>query len=228
MPTKKEIEKQKNAGFSRKQRCLPRWNFYPVIKRMLDIIFSLFGMFAAAIVSVAVCVINFALGERSSVFYRQTRIGLNGIPFTMYKFRSMLDGADGMLEQLLTDSRYRAQWDKKQKLDNDPRVTKVGRFLRKYSIDELPQFFNVLKGDMSVIGPRPLVEGELICHGGDSRYYSVKPGLTGWWACNGRSDMDYEKRLKLEYYYIDNLSFPLDVKCFFRTIRCLFSGIGSR
>ena len=117
---------------------------------------------------------------------------------------------------------------KNQKIDNDPRITKVGRFIRKTSIDEFPQFINVLKGDMSIIGPRPLVPGELKSKNGIKLYERVKPGITGWWACNGRSDIDYDERLKLEYYYINNRSLWLDIKCIFKTIEVILFKRGAK
>ena len=121
------------------------------------------------------------------------------------------------------------EWKKYQKLSNDPRITKIGRIIRKTSIDELPQFLNVLKGDMSMIGPRPLVNGELDSFSGNHEIYeSVKPGITGWWACNGRSATTYTDRLNLEYYYVRNQSLSLDINCIFKTIAEVFSGKGAK
>ncbi|MBO7676188.1 MAG: sugar transferase, partial [Erysipelotrichaceae bacterium] len=119
------------------------------------------------------------------------------------------------------------EWEEYHKFKDDPRVTPIGLFLRKSSIDEFPQFINVLKGDMLIIGPRPLVEGELEQHNGDRKYWRVRPGITGWWACNGRSNMKYDERLEYEYYYVDNISFSLDVKVFLKTIECILKKIGS-
>lgn len=113
-------------------------------------------------------------------------------------------------------------------MKNDPRITRIGNILRKTSLDELPQIFNIIRGDMSIIGPRPVVENE-ICKYGDlgSKYLSVKPGLTGWWACNGRSITTYEDRIDLEMYYIDNLSFKLDFKCFIKTVSAILKKEGA-
>ena len=141
----------------------------------------------------------------------------------------MVPNADEVLKKLLKQKKYKKEWDKNQKLENDPRITKIGRILRKTSLDELPQFINVLKGDMSLIGPRPLVKGELDKHKGDHAIYeSVKPGITGWWACNGRSATTYEKRLELEYYYIKNMSLLLDIKCIFLTIKAVIGKSGAK
>ena len=160
-----------------------------------------------------------AVGDKKSIFYKQKRVGKNGKVIYIYKFRSMVYNADEVLNELLKDPKYRKEWDINQKFENDPRVTKIGKILRKTSLDEIPQFINILKGDMSLIGPRPLVEGELDAHKGNSMVYqSVRPGISGWWAANGRSATTYEKRLELEYYYCQNCSLWLDIKCFFLTI----------
>lgn len=163
---------------------------------------------------------------KNSIF-KQERIGKDRRKFEIYKFRTMTPDADKQLSELLENSDNKEEWGKYHKFRNDPRVTSIGLFLRKTSIDEFPQFINVLKGDMSIIGPRPLVEGELEQHNGDKKYWDVKPGITGWWACNGRSNMKYDERLKYEYYYIDNISFALDVKVFIKTIISILNKIGS-
>ena len=120
-------------------------------------------------------------------------------------------------------------FEKKQKLEYDPRITKLGKFLRKTSIDEFPQFINVLKGDMSLIGPRPLVKGELDAHNGNHKIYeSVKPGITGYWGVNGRSNTTYDERLELEYYYAKNFSLWLDIKIFFKTIISIVKREGAK
>ena len=139
----------------------------------------------------------------------------------------MTPDADEQLSRLLENSDNRKEWEEYHKFKDDPRVTPIGLFLRRSSIDEFPQFINVLKGDMSIIGPRPLVEGELEMHNGDKKYWIVRPGITGWWACNGRSNMKYEERLEYEYYYVDNISLGLDTKIFFKTIESILKKIGS-
>ena len=129
----------------------------------------------------------------------------------------MVRHADRMLNELLKDEQIRKEWEANQKIENDPRITPVGRFLRIYSIDELPQLLNVLVGDMSLVGPRPLMVGELEAHGGNPIYWRVKPGITGWWACHGRSNVDYPTRLKMEYFYVRNCSLKLDLICIWKT-----------
>ena len=141
----------------------------------------------------------------------------------------MVVNADEVLKELLKDPKYKKEWDENQKFENDPRITKMGKILRKTSLDEVPQFINVLKGDLSLIGPRPLVEGELDAHNGNHEIYeAVKPGITGWWAANGRSATTYEKRLELEYYYVKHCSILLDIKCVFRTIKAVVFKTGAK
>ena len=141
----------------------------------------------------------------------------------------MVSNADEALKKLLKQKKYADEWKKNQKLDNDPRITKVGNFLRKTSLDEFPQFLSIIKGDMSLIGPRPLIKGELISHGGNSKIYeSIKPGLTGWWACNGRSCTSSKQRKKLELYYIDNCSIWLDIKIIFKTVLAVIKRDGAK
>ena len=192
---------------------------YLFLKRLFDIIFALCAIILLIPVSLIVKIISLFSGDFHSIFYSQIRIGKNGKPFKLYKIRTMVPDADGKpLEDLLKQKKYKDEWDKYQKFENDPRVTKIGSIIRHGSIDELPQALNILKGELSLIGPRPLVEGEIEKHHGDKKkYWSVKPGITGWWAVNGRSNTSYKQRFQLEYYYIDHQSLSLDVKIFFKT-----------
>jgi undecaprenyl-phosphate galactose phosphotransferase len=200
---------------------------YRYIKRLFDIILSLFGLIILIPICILVKISFLCKGHKKSIFFKHTRIGKEGKPFMMYKFRSMAHNAEELLEELLKDERYRKEWAENQKIEKDPRITTIGAFLRKSSLDELPQLLNVLKGDMSIVGPRPLVEGELEEHGGSKLYWKEKPGLTGWWGSHGRSDVDYEQRLELEYYYIRNMSFKLDVICIFKTITAVLNHEGA-
>lgn len=190
------------------------------IKRTFDICCALVGCIPLIPILLIVKIWYMATGDFSSMFYTQKRIGKNGKFIYMLKIRTMIPNADKEpLQKLLEDPKYKAEWDLNQKFENDPRITPAGKILRKTSLDELPQMLNVLKGDMSLIGPRPLIEGELDSHNGDHKLYeSIKPGITGWWACNGRSATTYEERLELEYYYVKHCSIALDIKCFFKTI----------
>ena len=133
------------------------------------------------------------------------------------------------LEELLKDPKIRKEWEENYKLDNDPRITKVGNILRKTSLDELPQLLNILNGDMSIVGPRPVIEEELEKYGSNKeKFLSVTPGLTGWWACNGRSCTSYEDRMKLELYYVDNRSIKLDIKIIIKTFISVIKRDGAK
>ena len=201
---------------------------YLKVKRVFDIFFSLIGILFLGPVILFVKIAYLASGDKAKILYTQNRVGKSGKLFKIWKFRTMVPDADEKLKELLKQEEYRIQWEKNQKLVNDPRITKVGRFLRKTSIDELPQIFNVLKGDMSIVGPRPLIVNELSMHEGLRLYQKVKPGITGWWGCNGRSNIEYRERLELEYYYVKNISFYLDVLCIFRTVFAVFKRDGAQ
>lgn len=202
---------------------------YLITKRLFDIILSLFGILFLIPLSIIIKISYVLNKDYSSIFYTQTRIGKNGKEFKLYKFRSMIPNADEVLKEILKKEPYKSEWKKSQKLSNDPRITKMGNILRKTSLDELPQLISIIKGDMSFIGPRPLVIGELDAHNGNHEVYeSVRPGISGWWAANGRSCTDYEERLDLEYYYCRNCSIILDIKCIFRTIKAVICRTGAK
>ena len=202
---------------------------YKAVKRFSDIFFSFFGCLFLIPLTVIIKIAYILTGDFAPIFYRHKRVGKNGKIIRIFKFRSMVPNADNVLKKLLKKPGYKAEWSKNQKLEKDPRITKLGKFLRKTSIDEVPQFINVLMGEMSIIGPRPLMVGELENHGGNPEIYtSIRPGITGWWAANGRSDISYKERIELEYYYIENLSLKLDIKCVFRTIAAVITKKGAR
>ena len=207
---------------------------YAFIKKLFDLFVGLIGLVFLIPITVLVKILYICTGDLHSIFYSQMRIGRNGKEFRMYKFRSMVPNADKKLKKYLKENKeYRKEWDMYQKLDNDPRITKVGKLLRKTSIDEMPQFINLLKGDISLIGPRPLVPGEIKKHHGKEKLYeSVKPGITGWWAVNGRSNTknidSYKKRLELEYYYVEHQSLKLDLKIFFMTFSSVLHHDGAK
>lgn len=191
--------------------------FYLIIKRALDIFFGIIGILILIPITICVKIAYLLTGDTAPIFYTHERIGQYGKPFRLIKFRSMRPDADKVLKELLKIDSYREEWARNQKFENDPRITRIGQFLRKTSIDEFPQFINMLKGDMSLVGPRPLVAGELEEHNGLTLYNKVRPGVTGWWACNGRSNISYKERLELEYYYVKNCSLYLDALCIFRS-----------
>jgi len=201
---------------------------YVKIKRVFDILFGILGILALIPISFVVLVINFFNKDYAPIIYTQTRIGKDGKEFKLYKFRSMVPNADEVLKELLKKKKYKKEWDKNKKLKNDPRVTKVGRILRKSSLDELPQFINILKGDMSLVGPRPYLPREKNDMG---NYYDdiikTKPGLTGYWQVSGRSDVSFKKRLELEQYYSNNYSLLLDIKIIFKTVKVVLGMNGA-
>ena len=212
------------------EKVQARRNFiYRGSKRVFDIFSALIGIICMLPIAIIVKLMYVATGDFSSIFYTHTRIGKFGKEFQLYKFRSMVHNSNEMLEEMLKDPKYKEEWDRNQKFENDPRITKVGKFLRKTSLDELPQMINILKNEMSLIGPRPLVPGELDAHNGNHAIYErVKPGITSWWACHGRSDINYDERLALEYYYVENRSLKLDIKCIFGTIKAVLLKTGAK
>lgn len=204
-------------------------NFNLFIKRIMDIIFSLFGILLLIPLSICIAVANFFAGDKGPLFYSSKRIGKNGKYFNIYKFRSMCIDADKKLNDILeSDENIKNEWIKNQKIQNDPRVTKVGNFIRKTSLDEFPQFINVLIGNMSLIGPRPVVDGEIEKFGLlKDTVLSMKPGITGNWAANGRSSTTYNERVFMEAMYVQNFSIWFDIKILFKTIPSVFNKIGA-
>ena len=203
---------------------------YLGIKRIIDIIGSLFGMIILVPVTIVIAIIRLIVKEeRGSIFYSQKRIGKNGKYFKLYKYRSMIKDADEVLKKYLEENEEaRKEFEEFQKLQNDPRITKLGNILRKTSLDELPQMLNILKGDISFVGPRPIVDGEIDKYGEKrEKFLSVKPGLTGYWQVNGRSNTSYEDRINMELYYVDNCSLWLDIKIFFKTFITVFKKEGA-
>ena len=155
------------------------------------------------------------------VIFKHIRIGKDGKPFPCYKFRSMVVNSAEMLERYLAENpAAKAEWKRDFKLKNDPRITPIGKFLRRTSLDELPQIFNVLKGEMSLVGPRPVVQEELDKYYGDAvkEYCSIRPGITGLWQVSGRSDLDYTERVLLDQWYVKNRNLKLDIKILWQTI----------
>ncbi|MCB2214435.1 MAG: sugar transferase [Desulfobulbaceae bacterium] len=199
-------------------------------KRSFDVIFSLLVVIAT-LPLMAVIAALIKIEDRGPVIYRHKRITAAGKEFDCLKFRTMRAGADRELAELLAgDPHLRAQWQQTYKLKNDPRITRIGRVLRRTSLDELPQFFNVLRGDMSVVGARPIVGGELQEYYKESagRYCSMKPGITGPWQVSKRSDIDdYQQRVDLDDWYILNYSLWTDIRIIIRTVYIMFRGNGA-
>ena len=206
----------------------PGQMIYLGIKRLIDMLLGIAGVILLVPVTVLVKAVYLLTGDRAPIFYSHIRVGQDGVPIRIWKYRTMVPDADKQLEILLQDENYRKEWEENQKFANDPRITKAGRVLRKTSLDELPQMINVLLGDMSLVGPRPLVKGELELHDGLKLYQRVKPGITGWWGCNGRSNIEYRERLELEYYYVKHCSLYLDLLCIFRTMLAVVKKDGAQ
>lgn len=199
-----------------------------MLKRCLDIFLCLI---AAPIVLPVSLVIAVAIKITSPgpIFYGHKRIGKNHTQLKCWKFRSMCIDADKKLKEILaTDPVRAAEWEKDRKFTDDPRVTKLGKFLRKTSLDELPQLWNIFIGQMSFVGPRPVTEPELSKYGQFADYVlSVKPGLSGMWQISGRSDTGYEERITLDTYYIQNWSMWLDIWIIIKTIWVVINGKGA-
>ncbi|MEY8099547.1 sugar transferase [Falsihalocynthiibacter sp. S25ZX9] len=195
---------------------------------LFDKCFAVFALlfFMPFFVLISVVVL---LTEGGPVFFAHQRIGKNGKSFKCFKFRTMaIDASEQLASLLAQDPIAKAQWDATQKLDDDPRVTCLGEFFRKTSLDELPQFWNVLKGEMAIVGPRPIVEDEMARYGKNiDAYLSVKPGITGFWQVNGRSDTSYEERVKMDVEYVQTKTFPKDIGIILKTVKVVLSRSGA-
>jgi lipopolysaccharide/colanic/teichoic acid biosynthesis glycosyltransferase len=199
---------------------------YSIIKRGFDIVASFLGLIVLSPILFAVAV-AIRLESKGKAIYTQTRIGKDGRTFKIYKFRSMVHNADEVLSRFTPEQKR--EFEVNFKLEKDPRMTKSGMFLRTTSLDELPQLLNILLGDLSVVGPRPIVERELYKYGENAgKLVSIKPGLTGYWQVNGRNDTTYEQRVAMDMFYIDNRNFGLDTKIFFKTFKTVLSKKGAR
>jgi len=189
---------------------------YKRIKRIMDVVFATIGLIVLLPVF-AIIALAIKLESKGTIFFKHIRIGKNGKIIKIYKFRSMVENAEQLIQEFTPEQMK--EYKENYKLTDDPRITKIGKFLRKTSLDELPQLINIIKGDLSIIGPRPVVQEELEKYGANaSKFLSVTPGLTGYWAANGRSSTSYEERMEMELFYVDNLSMKLDIQVFFKTI----------
>ena len=200
------------------------------VKRLFDILIALIGCLFLLPIILIVKISYLLHKDFDSIFFRQKRIGKNGKEFNLYKFRSMVPNADEVLKELLkNDEAARKEYKVNKKLKNDPRVTSMGKILRVTSLDELPQFINIFKGEMSLIGNRPYLPREKENMG---LYYNdiikTKPGLSGLWQVMGRSNTTFEERLKLEQYYSNNFGFRIDIKIFFKTFGVVLKHKGAK
>ena len=208
-----------------------RPNFlYVAIKRIFDIVASL-ALLIVAFIPMVIIALLITVDDGGNPIYKHRRVGKNGKYVDIYKFRSMVQNA-GDIEKLLTPEQLE-QYQKEFKVDNDPRITRIGNFIRKTSIDELPQIFNILKGELSVVGPRPLLEKELKENYSDieiAKFLSVTPGLTGYWQAYARNNATYEtgQRQKMEMYYIDHQGILMDIKILFKTVLTVLKRSGAK
>ncbi len=210
IPLRTEIVKVKERSLVDKKKV------YLTFKRTSDVVISTIAIVALMPLILLIGIL-IKIDSKGSVFYKQKRIGKNGKYFMIYKFRTMVSDANNINKYFSKDQIK--EFNKNFKLENDPRITKIGKFLRKTSLDELPQLINIIKGDLSIIGPRPVVDNEIDKYGiYKDKFLSVTPGLTGNWAANGRSCTSYDERIKLELDYIDNISLKMDMQVFFKTI----------
>ena len=203
------IESESTRGFS----------FYEAIKRLIDIICSFVGILVLSPLFIIIAII-IKFTSKGPVFFSQKRVGRNGKEFDMYKFRSMVVNAEELKEKLAAQNEMSGPM---FKMKDDPRVTKVGKFIRKTSIDELPQLWNVLKGDMSLVGPRPSLPKEVAQF--DEWMYKrleVKPGLTCYWQVSGRNNIDFEDWMKLDIRYVEEKNLWIDIKLICKTVFVLF------
>jgi exopolysaccharide biosynthesis polyprenyl glycosylphosphotransferase len=216
---KQQVHASTPQGISQ-QQLLDENKFYLAAKRTMDIIGAIVGLIVTSVLFLVVAIAIKIEDPKGTVFFAQTRVGKNGKEFKMYKFRSMVSDAEERLNDLLE---YNEVTGAMFKMKNDPRVTKVGRFIRKTSIDELPQLWNVLKGDMSLVGPRPPLPREVEQYTEyDKQRLLVTPGCTGLWQVSGRSNVGFKEMVELDLQYIRNRSILLDVKIIFKTVFVLF------
>ena len=203
---------------------------YLICKKIIDIVAGVIGVILLAPITLVVWIIRLCMHENDGpLFFEQLRIGKDGKQFRLYKFRTMVMNADEKLYKYLEENEEaRKEYKKYKKLKNDPRITKVGKFLRKTSLDEFPQFINLLKGDMSLVGPRPYLYREKNDMGD---YYDqivqVKPGITGYWQVNGRNDVDFEERTYMDTYYIEHRGIIMDLKIILKTVLKMFKKEGA-
>lgn len=197
---------------------------YLIIKRIMDISLSVSLLILTSPLFLFIMLL-IKLTSKGPVFYKSLRVGLHGRLFYLYKFRTMVNNAERILEE---NEHLWREYSRNGKLKNDPRVTKIGRFLRKLSLDELPQFLNVLKGDMSIVGPRPVVVQEIHKYGRwQKEVLSVKPGITGYWQVSGRAEIPYPQRIDYDLFYVRNKSIFFDIEILLKTPIAMITGKGA-
>ena len=206
---------------------LSRW-YNRLIKRLFDLFFTITGGILISPILLILAIIV-AIDNRGRVIFAHRRVGRNGREFSCYKFQTMIPNAQEVLKEYLEKNpEARQEWEESFKLTNDPRVTKLGNFLRRTSLDELPQLWNVICGDMSLVGPRPIVKAEIPRYQKNIReYFMVLPGITGMWQVSGRSDTTYEERVAMDTWYVRNWSVWIDLMYLFKTVKAVLQSRGA-
>ena len=202
--------------------------YYRLVKRIFDLVVTLCGLVVVLPIGLIIAALIY-IDNPGPVLFAHRRVGKNGKEFPCYKFRSMIVGAEDVLKNYLaTNPEAREEWERDFKLKDDPRITKIGHFLRKTSLDELPQLLNVLKGEMSLVGPRPIIKKEIEKYGSYiNDFYLVSPGITGVWQVSGRSDTTYEERVQMDSWYVHNWSVWIDIVYLARTVIAVVKGKGA-
>ncbi len=197
--------------------------FYILIKTICDLFFASFFLIAGFPLFLLISLLV-KFSSRGPIFFSHERIGKDNVPFQCLKFRTMHPEAEDILQNLIYQNELiREEFEQTHKLKNDPRITFIGKFLRKTSLDELPQFLNVLKMEMSIVGPRPIVKKEIIKYGSSMKnVLSIKPGITGLWQVSGRNNLSYKRRVNLDLVYVKNINFLLDLRIIIRTFGVIF------
>ena len=208
-----------------KRRTESKKEIYKIVKRGMDIFIASISL-VLLLPLFLIITIAIKLDSKGKVIFKHKRIGKDGKEIYIYKFRTMVENAQDLIKSFTPEQKK--EFRENFKLENDPRITKVGNFLRKNSLDELPQLINILKGDLALIGPRPVINDELEKYSTNkSKFLSVTPCLTGYWAANGRSNTTYEQRMTMELYYVDNISLKLDAEIFAKTVASVLKREGA-
>lgn len=222
--------RQTDLSVQRRGRIGFSWPATPIppSKLVFDKVFAISALIIVLPVMVGIAAVLWITNGRP-ILFRHTRIGKDGKAFQCLKFRTMVTDAEARLQALLRDDPVaRQQWHEHRKLAHDPRISRIGRFLRRSSLDELPQFWNVLRGDMSIVGPRPISAGEIEKYAGHFKTYSaVRPGITGLWQTSGRSNASYPERVRMDVEYVENWSFLRDVSLAWRTLAVVLGAKGA-
>lgn len=219
-------EEKENSIVNVAEKKVTQRKGYLIVKRLMDILLAIIGLLVCLIPMAVICLL-IKMESPGPAFFVHNRIGKNGKPLPLLKFRSMYVNAEDMIKNFTPEQKE--EWEKNFKLDHDPRITRIGNFLRRSSLDELPQLLNILKGELSVVGPRPVVTEELEKYGENKeKLLSVTPGLTGYWQAYARNSCSYEKRMEMELFYVENANLWWDIKIIFATVGAVIGGYGAK